>query len=72
MFGMRWKRLFLSNNCSSEISKIYKPMLQWEEFEDINDVIRTRKSKDNDQRKKYERTSKTLHRKLKIEQHEPH
>ena len=72
MFGMRWKRLFLSNNCSSEISKTYKPMLQWEEFEDINDVIRTRKSKDNDQRKKYERTSKTLHRKLKIEQHEPH
>ena len=72
MFGMRWKRLFLSNNCSSQINKTHKPMLQWEEFDDINGVIRTRKSKENDQRKKYERTNKTLHRKLMIEQHEPH
>ena len=36
MITMRWKRLFLSNNCSSQISKTHKAMLQWEEFEDTN------------------------------------
>jgi hypothetical protein len=50
-----------------------------EEFEDTKGVIRIRNSKDmqhNGQMKKDKRTKKTiyktLHRKLKIEQNEPH
>ena len=45
-----------------------------EEFEDTKGVMRFRKSKDkqhNDQKKKKKRIYKTLHRKLKIEQHNP-
>ena len=49
-----------------------------EEFEDNKGVIKIRKSKDrqhNDQKKKYNRTNSDLpsiHRKLKIKQHEHH
>ena len=50
----------------------------WEEFEDSQEVIRIRKSKDrqhNDQKKNDKRTNNDLqniHIKLKIKQHEPH
>jgi len=53
-------------------------MLIQEECEDTNWVIRSRKLKGrqhNDQKKKDKRPKKiykTFHRKLKIEQHEPH
>jgi hypothetical protein len=47
-----------------------------EKFEDTKVVNRRRKSKKNrqhnGQKKKEKRIYKTLHRKLKIEQHEPH
>ena len=44
-----------------------------EKFEDANGVIRSRKSNENDQIKKGQTMIyKTLHRKLKIEHHEPH
>jgi len=42
-------------------------------FEDINGVIRSRKSEDiqyNGQKKKNKRSNKTLHRKLNTEQYE--
>jgi hypothetical protein len=45
-----------------------------ERFEDTKGVIRSRKSKDrqhNGQKKKNSMIYKTLHRKLKIQQHEP-
>jgi len=46
-----------------------------EKFEDTNAVIRNRKSEDrqcNNQKKKNKHRCKTIHRKLKIEQDEPH
>ena len=50
-----------------------------EEFEDTKEVVRSRKSKKDRQRNGQEKNDKTiyndlktLHRKLKIEQHEPH
>jgi hypothetical protein len=43
-----------------------------DEFEDTKGVIRIRKSKKDRQHNDQKKKEKKLHRKLKIEQHEPH
>jgi hypothetical protein len=43
-----------------------------DEFEDTKGVIRIRKSKKDSQHNDQKKKEKKLHRKLKIEQHEPH
>ena len=66
------KFINVASGCYSVVFYIHNHLVVQKGFEDTKGVIGSRNSKDKQCNFQNKKTYKTLHRKLKIEQHEPH